>query len=312
MKSEIGNQNRRDFYQEHWIKYENEIGNNMEDFTKHYLSSRNAKSITKNKIYWEFQQRHEKESAVNIMKEILEFVNFYQKITTKNEKKQISKEIKKQLMVLRELNTITCYPYLLSVFKAEKEGIINKKHLDKIFKIIVNYCLRIILVGKTNGFNKLFPRLHTEIIYEAKRAEKDKTAQKNLLLKKYPDILKAVLLSKTGNLKYPRDDEFQKQLESIMNWSKEHVLPLLKGIIIHNTGPEAIIEGILLEHIMPQTLTAKWKSDLGSNWNQIHRDYLNALGNLTLTTSTTNPKGSNKPFRKKKENWLWKEFQWFK
>ena len=40
---------------------------------------------------------------------------------------------------------------------------------------------------------------------------------------------------------------------------------------------------ITIEHIMPQTLTLKWKEDLGENWEEIYNTYLHTFANLTLT-----------------------------
>ncbi|MDL2273930.1 DUF262 domain-containing protein [Oscillospiraceae bacterium OttesenSCG-928-G22] len=38
-----------------------------------------------------------------------------------------------------------------------------------------------------------------------------------------------------------------------------------------------------IEHIMPQTLSEDWKSDLGEEYAAIHETYLHTIGNLTLT-----------------------------
>lgn len=38
-----------------------------------------------------------------------------------------------------------------------------------------------------------------------------------------------------------------------------------------------------IEHIMPQTLSDDWKSDLGADANRIHETYVHTIGNLTLT-----------------------------
>lgn len=54
-----------------------------------------------------------------------------------------------------------------------------------------------------------------------------------------------------------------------------------------------------VEHIMPQTLTPKWRKELGSNYEYIYEKYLHTIGNITLTGY--NSKMSNKPFLEKKE-----------
>lgn len=50
---------------------------------------------------------------------------------------------------------------------------------------------------------------------------------------------------------------------------------------------------------MPQTLTEKWKDELGENADYIHSIYLDTLRNLTLTAY--NSELSNEPFSVKKK-----------
>lgn len=55
-----------------------------------------------------------------------------------------------------------------------------------------------------------------------------------------------------------------------------------------------------VEHIMPQTLdkTGKWKIDLGADYENIHQEYINNIGNLTLIRQ--NQELGNKSFPAKK------------
>ena len=50
---------------------------------------------------------------------------------------------------------------------------------------------------------------------------------------------------------------------------------------------------------MPQTLTEEWKTQLGENWELLHKKYLENIGNLTLTGY--NPTYSNKTFKEKRD-----------
>jgi hypothetical protein len=57
-----------------------------------------------------------------------------------------------------------------------------------------------------------------------------------------------------------------------------------------------------IEHIMPQTLSAGWRDDLGENVD-LHSDYVNRWGNLTLLFSGLNIPASNKSFADKKTHY---------
>lgn len=52
-----------------------------------------------------------------------------------------------------------------------------------------------------------------------------------------------------------------------------------------------------IEHIMPQKLNKDWKTTLGNKHDDIHKKWLHALGNLTLTGY--NSELSNSSFDKK-------------
>ena len=49
---------------------------------------------------------------------------------------------------------------------------------------------------------------------------------------------------------------------------------------------------------MPQTLSDEWREDLGSDATDVHNQWLDTVGNLTLTGY--NSELSNKPFAEKK------------
>jgi hypothetical protein len=54
-----------------------------------------------------------------------------------------------------------------------------------------------------------------------------------------------------------------------------------------------------IEHVMPQTLTAEWRNALGPEADRIYSQWINTVGNLTLTSA--NQKVGNKPYAVKRE-----------
>ncbi|MCV5179195.1 HNH endonuclease family protein, partial [Escherichia coli] len=61
------------------------------------------------------------------------------------------------------------------------------------------------------------------------------------------------------------------------------------------------VEEFTIEHIMPQNenLSAKWREELGSDWQRVHKELLHTLGNLTLTRY--NSRYSDRPFAEKRD-----------
>ena len=62
-----------------------------------------------------------------------------------------------------------------------------------------------------------------------------------------------------------------------------------------------VLTNAQVEHIMPQTLSETWRSDLGQDAERIHSTWLHTPGNLTLTGY--NPELSNKPFAEKRKEY---------
>ncbi|GAG44693.1 unnamed protein product, partial [marine sediment metagenome] len=91
----------------------------------------------------------------------------------------------------------------------------------------------------------------------------------------------------------------------IYNFKSKNKLHLLERLENYDNVEKVSVEELLnegklnIEHIMPQTLSVKWKESLGENWEEIHNKYLNTLGNITLTGY--NSKMSNKPFLEKRD-----------
>jgi hypothetical protein len=59
-----------------------------------------------------------------------------------------------------------------------------------------------------------------------------------------------------------------------------------------------------VEHIMPQSVSPEWQGALGPLWQQVHSEFLNTFGNLTLVTGEWNSSLSNSPFPIKLEKFL--------
>lgn len=116
---------------------------------------------------------------------------------------------------------------------------------------------------------------------------------------------KAITMGR-GDFAFPSDDDFRfalnnRQVFDILRsngtryllYSLEQKSPSAKGL------PRYDDSNIQIEHIMPKTLSPEWIEYLGESAGR-HSDYLNKLGNLTLTNN--NPEMSNNIFDQKK---LW-------
>lgn len=124
---------------------------------------------------------------------------------------------------------------------------------------------------------------------------------------KFSQSLRQVLIQKN----YPSDHRLRQSVlvEQVYGRSdtRAKINLILETINRHlskktNSGGFTILDNTpTIEHIMPQVLDGTWKNELGQNWEQTYREFLNTLGNLTLVTQEWNSTLSNSAFILKKQ-----------
>ena len=75
----------------------------------------------------------------------------------------------------------------------------------------------------------------------------------------------------------------------------------LRRLENHDRKERVPVDEYTIEHIMPQneTLSATWRQELGSEWQQVRERWLHTLGNLTLTGY--NSEYGDRPFSVKRD-----------
>lgn len=183
------------------------------------------------------------------------------------------------------------YPFLLALFKQKVDANLSEPDTKIILECIESFIFRRFICGiPTKALNKIFSILHKDIL----RLKKENDS--------YVEILKYVLLSKTGSGSFPADEEFSEMLSTknmyrITFKYKQYLFDRLENEDnVERVNIMFMMENgdLMVEHIIPQTITSQWKIDLGSNYSHIYEIWLHTLANLTLTGY--NPKYSNKNF----------------
>ena len=140
----------------------------------------------------------------------------------------------------------------------------------------------------TMAENKVFPTLANYVSEIVEAADK-KTKMFDILSKQ------------ESNLRLPNDIELTRALETMNFYNFKHCkfyLSLIEESITRSM-PDLGDEKLQIEHIMPQKLNEDWQSELGDDYETIHQDLINTIGNLTLIRH--NQELGNKPFSEKKE-----------
>jgi uncharacterized protein with ParB-like and HNH nuclease domain len=261
-------------------------------FLRHYLTMRSGVLVNERHVYERFRDRMEKEAhnTDEFIKEIIilkKFANYYDRLLRPEHETNETISIKLRRLNILEIST--AYPFLMMVYEYYEDGKIDLQEFSETLKILENYMVRRYLVGEpTNYLNKVFTTLWREI---------NPT--------QFVETLRSTIITKN----YPSDSVIKRELPHMRLYGKGGqareklvlVLETINRFLDISAGGYTVLNGKpTIEHIMPQTLSPNWEEHLGANWEQIYKDYLDTIGNLTLVTQEWNTELSNAPFEEKR------------
>jgi len=260
-------------------------------FFRHYLAMCTENLYNKEHIYERFRDRIERDFSVSAafiaeIANLRRFAGYYDKLLRPEHESH--PVIRTALMRLRTFEMSTAFPFLLRAYAAYETGGISVDQFTGILQILENYVVRRYLCGKqANYLNTMFPALWKEID---------------------PDRFIVSLKESIALKQCPTDQEVRQAVRT----AKKYAGNLDRLNLIFNTINRKLSEGTgaytvpdaapTIEHVMPQSVaTDAWKEELGEDWEEIHKQYLHTMGNLTLVTQTWNSSLSNAPFILKKQ-----------
>lgn len=183
------------------------------------------------------------------------------------------------LSQLRQLDSSTAYPIVLSLLQQSKIGGLTTSELAEAVDLLSGFILRRFVCG------------------DSSRAYSRWFVSACLTLPKSPlSELHNFLLAKG----FPSDDKFSNALLRFNLYDSRYCWSVLQALErAHHHKEPADLAKTQIEHIMPQTLTDDWKQELGSEWQRVYDERKNTVGNLTLTAY--NAELSNKPYTEKRD-----------
>lgn len=277
-------------YRKYWYPMEQGFGNadyavQFDRFMRDYLTIKTGRIPNINEVYASFKTYLQGQSQAN-MEEIVADVYKYSKYFVRLAfLKGGDKEINSVLADINTLKVGVAYPFLLQVYDDYDQKILSKNDFICILKFVESYVFRRTVCGiPTNSLNKTFTSLASEI---------DKT--------KYIQSVRAAFLLKDSYKRFPDDEEFCREFVVKDFYNLQGRNYLLRKLENYDRKERVDVEGITIEHIMPQNedLSPEWRQELGSDWEHIHAKYLHTIGNLTLTGY--NSELSDRPFSEKRD-----------
>lgn len=289
---------QEDLYENYWNRIENAVEYRTDWFIRFYLVSKTGRTPRQDAVYEAFReyQKNAKASTREILSEMRDYADYSHELNTASTGiAAADKRLRRFNMVKHDVTLPLTMPLLGEV----KAGTVSAEDFTAVIVILDSYLFRRFISGvPTHGLNKIFATLYSEI--HRLRGAGDQ----------FSDVLAYSLRRRTASGRFPTDDEFKesfatRNLYNIKSENRSYLFECLENNWSNDTHDIATAlesQSISIEHIMPQTLTAAWRHDLGAEAEEIHATWCNRIGNLTVTGY--NSSYSNSPFadKKKREN----------
>ena len=279
-------------YSQYWMRIENALPGQVSNFIRDYMQAYEQRSFLKatetnyKVLYGLFKNMFAGNDAKALLKDLSECAKLYSYLLPSGSCG--TPQIDKLLQDFNRMNVTTAYSFLMVLLKTWKNGELTQQDLVEILDAFRIYCLRRRLIALTAAENKNFPLLSARI-KELRDADNKK------------EKMFEILAHQESALRLPNDIELTRYLET-MNFYNFRYSKFYLSLIeeqITRSRPDQADEKLQVEHIMPRTLNDDWKQELGENYEQVHQELLNTIGNLTLIRH--NQELGNKRFSEKKQ-----------
>jgi hypothetical protein len=256
-------------YADFWRPMQDKLGESLTEFIRHFLM-RDGGLVRKGDVYVTLKEGiedHGQEQIVAYLKELATFANYYSRLLDPKNG-ELRGEIAERLHRLNRNEATTAYPFLLNVYHGYTMGSVSVQEFAAVLDCLETFLIRRFVCGvATAGLNRVFAQLYGQV------------CQAGSLV----DSVRAILADKN----FPRDKQFRDQFSTTKIYGGDRtpkarlILDRLELAFGHK---EQVDLGMLtIEHVMPRTPTEWWRQNLGEDWEAVHAEWLDTIGNLTLT-----------------------------
>lgn len=294
-------QEQDDLYTRFWNPIEESTKYDTSPFVRDYLTMKQGKIGRIDQIYFIFKEYAEKENIGRT--ELMEGMHHYAKIYHQIDNASTSSaKVNGRLKRVLTLESTVAYPFYMAFFDYAQNNGLSEDTICRVLDVIETYWARRIICNlPSNALNKVFATLHRDVLNTITRSTVNGVAPQ------YVDVLIYILLKKEQSSIFPRDEKMkswfaERQIYKMPRPMRTFIIERMENRDSkeqHDIVKLLSEDKITIEHIMPQTLSEKWKVALGDDWERIHEQYLHTMANLTLTGY--NSQYSNLPFVEKRD-----------
>ncbi|NIL84128.1 hypothetical protein RhoFasGS6_01492 [Rhodococcus fascians] len=289
---------QEDLYENYWNRIEKSVEYRTDWFIRFYLVSKTGKTPRQDAVYEAFRdyQLHAKTSTRELLSDMRDYAEYSRELNTATTGVGTAdKRLRRFNMVKHDVTLPLTMPLLAEL----KAGNVSAEDFTRVIVILDSYLFRRFVSGvPTQSLNRIFTTLYSEV--HRLRGENDLFA----------DVLTYSLRRRTTSSRFPTNDEFTesfttRNLYNIKGENRSYLFECLENNWSNDTHDIAGAlesQSISIEHIMPQTLTSAWRTDLGEDADAIHATWCNRIGNLTVTGYNSSYSNSTFVEKKKRDN----------
>ena len=261
-------------YLEYWHPMEKALGmesgesSQFESFFNYYMTSVLQRQLVGDyyDVFKNYYYENKAAGTEGIVKQIHQYSKYYTEWNTASDK---GTRIQRALFKVRKTGQFKITPAILKLLSDRNDGLIVDDDVVEILTIMESYWMRrAICALPTNTAGPVCISM-----------------LKSLNATNQLKSFKANLFSLTWAQRMPSDTEIKDTLKTlkIYSLSSSRTKTILDKLENNRRKEYVPTSEYTIEHIMPQTLSDDWKSDLGADANRIHETYVHTIGNLTLT-----------------------------
>ncbi len=270
-------------YAEYWKPMQDRLDENLTEYIRHFLM-RDGKIVRQSDIYFTLKEGVEGQGQGEILalvQELAAFSSYYAKLLNPQEEKSL--RIRERMDRLNRYEATTAYPFLLNVYRDYDRKELPEADFAAILDMLESFLIRRFICGvATSGLTKIFPTLYAQA-------------------RRIPALVEGVRLA-LRDKNFPRDQQFREQFVVAKIYGGERsakaklILERLEMSFEHKEPVDP--KELTIEHVMPRTPTEWWRQHLGEDWEGVHDEWLDTVGNLTLTGYNSELSNSDFPVKK--------------
>lgn len=283
MKLEEQDQTR--LYEDYWGEVEelfHRSGGALNSFLRDYvaLETRATRQTRDDRVYEEFKKTFPSPSLGDLERRLDDLVvkarHYAAFMMGSHEKSPLDE-------AMRNVRRLAVVPAILvtRLYDSHERGHLSGRDFIEALTLIESYILRRAVCGRqTRGYWTVFATLARQL--------DDGSPLESLKARLHMSYYK-----------FPSDEEFRRALVDEDLYGRRILWHLLERLENAGTKEPSDTSEYSIEHVLPQNenLVPEWKTMLGSDWQEVQKEWLHRLGNLTLTAY--NSRYSDRSFQEK-------------